>query len=190
MGSQGISCAFVARTDGSRSFTGDGGRLVTTQNGRNGRGLLARGIKRRRTRERSGVTLHLDPLLKLVFEFEFVFELVQREKQEFADEGQVGSAAWRDTILRDGLIELAEGEIDIRGGHEPPRESGGELGAESVGFDNLALGAGVEDTKRRMIGLAEHATGAAIGERELTKSGFVGGDTGTGAFWLIHSVFP
>jgi hypothetical protein len=37
-----------------------------------------------------------------------------------------------------------------------------------------------------MIVLAKHATGAAVGERELTERGFVGRDTGTGELVFSH----
>ena len=103
--------------------------------------------------------------------------------------GEVGGIAGRDTVLGDGFVEFAEGEVDVRGGHEPAGEGGSELGAEAVGFRDLALGASVEKAERRVIVLAEHATGAAIGERELAERGIVGGDAGTGAFWFIHGFF-
>jgi len=37
-----------------------------------------------------------------------------------------------------------------------------------------------------MILVAEHATGAAVGERELAERGFVGGDAGTGKLRFSH----
>ena len=90
--------------------------------------------------------------------------------------------------MRDSLVEPAQGEIDVGSGHEFAGKCGGEFGAKAVGFEELALGAGVESAKRRMIGLTEHAASAAIGKRELAKGGFEAG-TGTGAFWFIHGFF-
>ncbi len=41
---------------------------------------------------------------------------------------------------------------------------GGELRGELFGFEKLLLFAGVEDAESRMVFLAGHAAGAAIGE--------------------------
>jgi len=147
--------------------------------------LLAEG-DRRRIRERLSVQVHFFPLFIIVAKIEFVLAFVEGEKQEFADEGEVGGIAGRDAVLGDGFVEFAEGEVDVRGGHEPAGEGGSELGAEAVGFRDLALGASVEKAERRVIVLAEHATGAAIGERELAERGIVGGDAGTRKLRFSH----
>ena len=95
-------------------------------------------------RESLGLHIHFHPLLIVVLHIEFALEFVEGKEQEFADEGQVGGVARRDAVLSDGFEELAEGEVDVGGGHEPASESGGEFGAELVRFDDLALGASVE----------------------------------------------
>lgn len=151
--------------------------------------LLAEGDGRG-IRERFGFQVHFFPLFIVVAKFEFALEFVEGEEQEFADEGQVGGIARRDAVLGDGLEEFAEGEVDVGGGHESASESGSEFGAEAIRFHDLALGASVENAERRVIVRAEHATGAAVGERELTERGFVGGDAGTGLFWFRHGFFP
>lgn len=143
----------------------------------------------RRIRETLGLHVQFDPMLVVAAHIEFGLQLVEGKKQEFANEGQVGGVAWRCAVLGDGLVELAKGKIDVRGGHEPARESGGEFGAEAVGFDNLTLGTSVENAERGMILLAKHAAGAAVGKRVLTERGFVGGDAGTGRFWFIHGLY-
>jgi hypothetical protein len=139
--------------------------------------------------ERDGVTAHSFPSLKIVLKTEFALEFVEGAEQEFADEGEVGGVAGRDAVLGDSLEEFAKGEVDVRGGHESASESGREFGAKAIRFHELALGASGENAERRMIVLAKHATGAAVGERELTERGFVGRDAGTGAFWFIHGSF-
>jgi hypothetical protein len=151
--------------------------------------LLFTGGDGRRIRETPGLHIHFRPLLVVVVHVEFALHLVDRKKQEFADESQVGGVAGRYAVLSDGFVEFAKGEIDVRGGHEPASEGGGEFGAEAVGFDDLALGTSVENAERWMILLPQHAAGAAVGERELTERGFVGGDTGTGRFWFIHGLY-
>lgn len=149
-------------------------------------GLLFPGGDGRGIGERDGVPAHSFPSLKIVLKTEFALEFVEGAEQEFADEGEIGGVAGRDAVLGDSLEEFAEGEVNVRGGHESASESGSEFGAKAIRFHDLALGASVENAERRMIVLAKHATGAAIGERELTERGFVGGDAGTGMFGLSH----
>jgi len=139
--------------------------------------------------KRLGIQVHFFPNFRIILKTDFVLKFVEGEEQELADEGEVAGVAGRDAVLGDGLKEFAEDEVDVRGGHETAGESGGELGAEAVRFDDFALGASVEDAERRMIVLAEHATDAAVGERELAERGIVDGDAGTGLFWFIHG-FP
>jgi len=127
-----------------------------------------------------GFVLHLFPGFKLVFEVVFLFEVAKGDEKEFADEGEGGCVARRDAILGDGLEELAENEIDVCGSHEWTGNRRGELGAEKIGFDDLALGAGVEDAQRRMISPAKHAASAAVSELELAEAGLVDGNEGTG----------
>jgi hypothetical protein len=175
------SCTIFARTDSRFPFRANDRGAI--------RGLLFPGGDGRGIGERDGVPAHFLPSLKIVLKTEFGLEFVEGAEQEFADEGEVGSVAGRDAVLGDSLEEFAEGEVDVRGGHESASESGSEFGAKAIRFNDLALGASVENTERRVIELAKHATGAAVGERELTERGFVGGDAGTGAFWFIHGFF-
>ena len=137
-------------------------------------------------RELDGLVLHGLPGLEAVFEFVFVFEIAERDEEEFADESEGGGGAGSDAVLGDGLKQLAENEIDVRGGHVLAGDGGGELGAEQIGFDDLAFGAGVEDAERRVICLAQHAAGAAVSELELAERALVGGNTGTGLLWFRH----
>ena len=66
--------------------------------------------------EPDGLVFHGLPLLEVVFEAVFVFEVAERDEEEFADESEGGGGAGRDAVLGDGLKELAQNEIDIRGG--------------------------------------------------------------------------
>jgi len=130
--------------------------------------------------EPDGLVFHGLPLLEVVFEAVFVFEVAEGDEEEFADESEVGGGAGRDAVLGDGLKQLAENEIDVGGGHVLAGDGRGELGAEQIGFDDLAFGAGVEDAERRVICLAQHAAGAAVSELELAERALVGGNAGTG----------
>jgi len=152
-------------------------------------GLLLAESEGRWIGKRLGIQVHFFPHFRIILKTDFVLKFVEGEEQELANEGEVAGVAGRDAVLGDGLKEFAEDEVDVRGGHETAGESGGELGAEAVRFDDLALGASVEDAERRMMVLAEHATDAAVGERELAERGIVDGDAGTGLFWFIHG-FP
>jgi hypothetical protein len=125
-------------------------------------------------------------MLIVVAKFEFGLEFVKGEEHKFADEGQVGGVAGRDTVLGNGLVEFAKDEVNVRGGHEAASERGGKFGAEAIRFNDLALGASMENTEGRMILLAEHATSATVGEREPTERGFVSGDAGTGKLGFSH----
>jgi hypothetical protein len=151
--------------------------------------LLFRRLDSRGIGERDGVRGHPFPSLEIVLKAEFLLEFAKGKEQELANESQVGGIAGRDAVLGDGFVKFAEGEVDVRGSHEFACESGGEFGAEAVGFDDLALGASVEDTESWVVLLAEHATGAAVGERELAERRFVGRDARTGLFWFIHDSF-
>src|SRR6266566_3378560 len=119
-----------------------GGRFPFGANDRGANcGLLFAEGRGRRIRERLGLQIHFLPLFKTVAESEFALEFVEREEQEFADEGQVGGIAGRDAVLGDGFVKFAEGEVDVRSSHEAASESGSEFGAEAVGFRDLALSA-------------------------------------------------
>ena len=49
------------------------------------------------------LVLHGLPGLEAVFEFVFVFEIAERDEEEFADESEGGGGAGRDAVLGDGL---------------------------------------------------------------------------------------
>jgi hypothetical protein len=154
--SRWASCAIFAPAD-SRFPVGTNDRGAI-------RGLLFPEGDDRGIGERDGVPAHSFPSLKIVLKTEFALEFVEGAEQEFADEGEVGGVAGRDAVLGDSLEEFAEGEVDVRSGHEPASESGSEFGAKAIRFHDLALGASMENAERRMIVLAKHATGAAVGE--------------------------
>ena len=132
------------------------------------------------------LALHGFPGFVFVLEAVFVLEMVEGLEQKLGDEGQVAGDTRRDAVLSDGLEELAEDKVDVRGSHEAAGERGGELGAETVGLEKLAFGASMKDAERRMVWLAQHATGAAVGKRELAEAGFIIGDAGTRGFWIGH----
>src|SRR5216684_5809050 len=58
--------------------------------------------------EGPGFQVHFFPMLIVVAKFEFGLEFVKGEEQKFADEGQVGGVAGRDTVLGNGLVEFAK----------------------------------------------------------------------------------
>ena len=62
----------------------------------------------------------------------------------------------------------------------------GEFIADVVEFEELLLLAGVEETERRVRSVTEHATLAAVGERKLAESGFVGGGARARSFCGFH----
>src|SRR5258708_23199967 len=159
---------------------------LRASNGAANGGLLLVESEGRWIGQRLGIEVHFFPNCSIILKSDCVLKFVEGEEQELANEGEVAGVAGRDAVLGDGLKEFAEDEVDVRGGHESAGESGGELGAEAVRFDDLALGASVEDAERRMIVLAEHATDAAVGERELAERGIVDCDAGTGLFWFRH----
>jgi hypothetical protein len=154
--------------------------------GGGGQRFLARRNGFGRIRKVDGVTLHGFPGFVFVLEAVFVFELVEGLKQELGDKGEIRGDTRRDAVLGDGLEELAEDEIDVGGGHEAAGERSGELRAETIGFEKLALGASVKNAERRMVRLAQHAAEAAVGERELAEAGFIAGDAGTRGLWFRH----
>lgn len=130
--------------------------------------------------EVDGTVFHLLPGLEVVFESVFLLQVAERGEEKFADEGKVRGVAGRDAVLGDGFEELAENEIDVRGGHELTGDGRGQLGTEAVRFDNLALGTSVEDAESRVVFLTQHAASAAVGELELAERGFICGNAGTG----------
>jgi hypothetical protein len=102
----------------------------------------------------------------------FLFDAREGMEQELADIGEGDGVAGGDAVLGDGGEEFAEDEIDVGGGEEIAGNGGGNLGAKLVRFQELLLRACVKRTERRVIGAAEHAAAAAVGEGELAEMGF------------------
>jgi hypothetical protein len=95
-------------------------------------------------------------------------------EQEVADVSEDGGVAGRDAVLGEGGEEFAENEVDVRGGQEVAGERSRELGAESLGFEELLFLAGVEKAEGGVVLIAQHAALAAVGERELAEMGIAG----------------
>jgi len=92
-------------------------------------------------------------------------------EHELADIGEDGGVAGWDAVLGRGGEEFAENEVDVRSGHELAGEGGGEFGAEALGFQELHLIAGVEETEGRVGVATEHAAAATVGSLELAAVG-------------------
>jgi hypothetical protein len=95
-------------------------------------------------------------------------------EKKLADVGEQGGVARRDAILGDGGEEFAEDVVDVGGGVEVSGKRSGEVPAKAFGFEELALGAGVEDAQGWVILVAGHAALSAVGEREVAEMGIVG----------------
>src|SRR5260370_1395602 len=87
------------------------------------------------------------------------------DRKETPEAGGVGSG---ETVLGEGSEELAENVVNVDGGEVFAGGRSGDLPAQLVGFDELALGAGMENAKSGMILVPEHAALAAVGKREKT----------------------
>jgi hypothetical protein len=149
-----------------------------------GRGLRTRGrglaVKRFGQRCGSGarhgrVDLAKDflPALIVLRANGFLLDASLAVEKKLGQIGQEPSVANGDAVGGDKLEELADDVLDVGGGLEVAGERG-ELIADVVQFEQLLLLAGVEEAERRMRSMTEHATLAAVGERELAESGFVG----------------
>jgi hypothetical protein len=103
-------------------------------------------------------------------------------EEELADVGEDGGVAARDAILREESEESAEDVVDVAGGLEFAGE-GGEFGGDAVGFEELALFAGVDEAEVRVGGRVGQAAFAAVGEGVLAESGFRG-------FGSFHGLSP
>jgi hypothetical protein len=99
--------------------------------------------------------------------------------------GQEPGVANGDAVGGDKLEKLADNVLDVGDGIEIARERG-ELIGEVVQFEELLLLAGVEEAERRMRSVTEHATLAAVGERKLAESGFVGSGARAGLLCSFH----
>jgi hypothetical protein len=101
---------------------------------------------------------------------------VQKDLREIGEERGVSD---RDAVGRYEFKETAYDAIDVASSGELARE-GFEVAGNAVELLDLEFFAGVEETERRMRGMAKHAALTAIGERKLAERGFVGCDSGTG----------
>lgn len=106
--------------------------------------------------------------------FVFVLDITEGVEQEVTDVSEDGGVAGRNAVLGEGGEELAEDEVDVGGGQEVAGERSRKLGTESLGYEELLFLAGVEETEGGMVLLTQHATLAAVGERELTEMGVRG----------------
>lgn len=100
-------------------------------------------------------------------------------EKKLANKGESGGVAGRKAVLGDGGEEFSEDMIDVGGGEEFARRGFGEQRAERFGLEELAFGAGVEDTESGVIVAAQHAAFASIGKLKLAEMRMIGG----GAFF-------
>jgi len=143
------------------------------------------GNDRGRVGEGDGAIEHRFPRLEFIVKFVFVFDITEGVEQEVADVSENGGVAGRDAVLGEGGEEFAEDEVDVGGGQEVAGERSRKLGAESLGHEELLFLACVEKAKGWMVLIAEHATLAAIGERELAEMRIIGrrAFSGHGNLW-------
>jgi hypothetical protein len=121
---------------------------------------------------------------------DFVADQGDGLEKKLADVGEQGGVAGRDAVLGDGGEEFAEDVVDIGGGVEVAGERSGDAFAEAFGFEELALGAGVEDAQGWVILVAGHAALAAVGEREVAEMGIVGSGSFSSRLNLVSVVSP
>jgi hypothetical protein len=69
--------------------------------------------------------------------------------------------------LGEGGEHFAQDVVDVGGGREASGEGCGYFCAKLMGFQELLVGASVEETERRVRFVAEHAAAATVGEEEL-----------------------
>jgi len=110
----------------------------------------------------------------------FVLDFRHGLEKELAEVSEDGGVASGETVLGNGAEELAENVVDVNGGEIFAGGRGGDLPAQLIGLDELALGAGVEDAKSGVILVPEHAALAAVGKREKTKMRIVCGGAFSG----------
>lgn len=98
-------------------------------------------------------------------EADFAFDAGNAVEEKLAEVGEGRGGARGDAVGGDKAEELAEGVVDVIDGVELAGK-GGDGGVDLVGFENVALGAGVEGTEGGVGRAAEHGAAAAVGERE------------------------
>jgi len=99
---------------------------------------------------------------------DFVLDFRDGLEKELAEVSEDGGVASGETVLGDSGEELAEDVVDVDGGEVFAGGRRGDLPAQLIGFDELALGAGMENAESGMILVPEHAALAAVGKREKT----------------------
>jgi hypothetical protein len=100
-------------------------------------------------------------------------------EEKLAHEGESGGVAGWKAVLSDGGEEFSEDMIDVGDGEIFTGRRFGKEGADGLGFENLALGAGMEDAQIGVILAAQHAAFASVGELKLAEMRMIGG----GAFF-------
>lgn len=68
-------------------------------------------------------------------------------EEELAHKGEIGGVAVWETVLGNGGEKLAEDVIDVDSGEEFAGRRFGNGGADGFGFEELSLGAGVEEAE-------------------------------------------
>jgi len=101
----------------------------------------------------------------------FVLDALLAVEQELGEIGEESGVAGRDAIFGDEFEEASDDVIDVRNGLEFSRE-GGQLIAEAVKFEELALFAGMKVAERRVRGVAKHTAAAAVSIGVLAQIGF------------------
>src|SRR5713226_4922742 len=107
---------------------------------------------------------------------------VEKELAEVSEDGGVANG---ETVLGDSGEELAEDVVDVDGGEVFAGGRRGDLPAELLRFEELALGEGMEDAESGVALLAQHAALASVGELEFAEMGMIG----VGAFFGHGSSF-
>jgi len=125
------------------------------------------------------------PALIVLCANRFLLDSALAVEKKLGQIGQEPGVANGNAVGGDKLEELADDVLDVSGGLEVAGERG-EFIADVVQFEELLLLAGVEETERRMRSVTKHATLAAVGERKLTESGFVGSGARTRLLCSFH----
>jgi len=111
---------------------------------------------------------------------DFVLDLRHGLEKELAEVSEDGGVASGEAVLGDGGEELAENVVDVNGSEVFAGRRSGDLAAQLIGLDELALGATMENAESGMILVPEHAALAAVGKREKTKMRIVCGGAFSG----------
>jgi hypothetical protein len=99
----------------------------------------------------------------LVDPIHFVFQVGKSLEKELSNIGQGSGVACCDAALREGLKDLGENVVDVGAVVEFARKRG-KLSGERFSFEKLGPLLRMQDAKRGVAGLAEHAAAAAFAE--------------------------